>query len=375
MGRPLNKKYFDPIPTSNGEGVASITIDDGGTYTSIPVPTIASPVLPNGVTAILGDVHMTGLSATITTSGTGDVTKDYVPGDKLTVVGGTAATVTVFNVDSVKIRTAANVADAGGFVNGDTVTFSTGWSTPAVLTLTVVAGAITGISITNPGVRTTTPLPTDPVTPDSTNGGGTLAETTFNLGFGVNAVSIDTAGDYTALPANPVVTTTDSAQGTGATLTVSYQVSAIDVDDAGSGYIQAPTISFSAGSAAASAVLTSTGTDVILAHARIVGSASVLDADIKKQTSTNEYLMETTDGESVCSLVATDSLLAGQAYIKATDSLGSTYFVTKLTAHLAVLQQWNNVGGFVYLNGEQSAWTLLNTNIDPTGQTVQIESA
>lgn len=376
MGRPLNKKYFDPVPTSNGEGVASITITAGGSYTAIPVPSITAPELPNGVSATLGSVHMAALSASVTTSGSGDITKDYEPGDKLTVVGGTAATVAVFNVDSVKIRTAANVTDAGGFVNGNTVTFSTGWATPAVLTLTVDGGgAITGVTITNAGVRTSA-LPTDPVTPDSTNGPGTLAGTTFNIGFGVNAVSVDTSGDYTALAANPVTTTTDSANGEGATLTVTYEVSGVDVSTGGSGYVAAPTVSFSAGAAAADAVLTTTGTNVILAHAYVVDGTQTLDADIIKQTSTNEYLMETTEGQSIVTLVASNSLVPGQAYIMATDALGSTYFVTKLTAHLAVLETWTDGGsGFVYAGGDDAPWSLESTNIDPTGLTVQIESA
>ena len=376
MGRPLNKKYFDPVPSSNGEGVSSITVTAGGTYTAIPVPSVAAPELPNGVAATLGATHMAAVSATVGTSGTGDITKDYTPGDKLTVVGGTAATVAVFNVDSVKIRTASNVADAGGFVDGNTVTFSTGWATPAVLTLTVDGGgAISGITITNAGVRTSA-LPTDPVTPDSTNGPGTLAGTTFNLGFGVNAVSVDTVGDYTALAANPVSTTTDSADGTGATLNVTYEVAAIDVTDGGSGYVAVPAISFSAGAATALAVLTNTGTNVILAHAYVVDGTQTLDADIIKQTSTNEYLMETTEGKSICTLVATDMLVAGQAYIQATDSLGSTYFVTKLTAHLAVLEQWTDGGpGFVYLGGEEAPWSFELPNSDPTGMTVQIETA
>lgn len=373
MGRPLNKRFFNPVPDSNGEGVASVTMTAGGSYTTIPGVTFDAPELPNGVTATAGSVHMAALSATVQTSGTGTVSADYVPGNTLTVVGGTGTAAT-FTVASVKIRTAANVADAGGFVNGNTVTFSTGWVTPAVLTLTVDGGgAITGVAITNAGVRTSA-LPADPVTPDSTNGPGTLAGTTFNLGFGVNAVTLGTGGNYTALPANPVATTTNSVNGTGATLNVAYEVIGVDVADGGSGYVSAPAVTFGAGAATADSVLTTTGTNVILAHAWVVGGTQVLDADIIKQTSTNEYVMETTEGQSIVSLVADNTPGEGQAYIKATDANGSTYFVMKLTAHLAVLEQWTVNGAFVYAPGDEAPWSF-DISGDTQGQVVQIESA
>lgn len=372
MGRPLNKKYFNSIPSgSNGDAVGSITITEGGSYTSIPsVSLTTAPELPGSVAATLGSVHMGALSATVSTIGTGDTDADYTPGDLLTVVGGTGTAAT-FAVTSVKIRTAANVADAGGFINGNTVTFSTGWSTPAVLTLTVDGGgAITGVAITNAGVRSTA-LPADPVTPNSTNGPGTLAGTTFNLGFGVNAVTLDTAGDLTSIPSNPAATTTDSADGTGATLTVAYEVIGVDVATGGSGYVAEPTVEFGSGAATADAVLANIGSSVILAHARVEGSSDVLDADIIKQTSTDEYLMETTDGSSICSLVASETPIQGQAYIQATDSIGSTYFVTKITAHLVLLTQWTDGGdGFLYIDGDEAPWGF----DAPDNMTVQVEN-
>ncbi len=376
MGRPLNSKYFNPVPTSNGESVASITITNAGTYTTLPTVSISAPNLPNGTSATLGTVHMKAVSATVATSGTGDVSADYVPGNILTVVGGTGTAAT-FTVASVKIRTVGLVGDGGGFVDGNTVTFSTGWATPAVLTLTVADGVITAVTVTNAGVRSTA-LPTDPVQPDSTDGPGTLAGTTFNLGFGVNAVTVNAIGDYTVISANPRTTTTNSANGTGATLTVTYGVLSVPVTNAGDGYVNAAdaAVTFSAGAAAATAVLTAAGTNVILAHAFVVDGTQTLDADVIKQTSTNEYLMETTEGSSICTLVASNSLVAGQAYIQATDALDSTYFVTKLTAHLAVLETDTDGGtGFVYASGDAAPWSLEATSLDPSGLTVQIESA
>jgi len=207
-------------------------------------------------------------------------------------------------------------------------------------------------------------------------GGTSSAVATFTVvtvdgGGAVLTVAPLAVGNYTALPANPAATTTNSVLGAGATLTVTWEVIAVDVATSGSGYAAAPAVTFAAGVATADAVLTSTSTQVILAHAKVVGSASVLDADIVKQTSTNEYLMTTTDGSSVCSLVASSVPLEGQAYIQALDSLGSTYFVTKLTAHLAVLMQWtDNGGGFLYMDGDEAPWSFDAAN----NITVQIEN-
>ena len=114
------------------------------------------------------------------------------------------------------------------------------------------------------------------------------------------------------------------------------------------------------------------GGTAIVAHARVLGSSTAKTADIVKQTSTNEYLMTTADGTSVCTIVATGSPAEGEAYILATDSLGSTYFVIKLTAHLATLMQYNDGGsGFVYPDEDEAPWSFdTASNI-----TVQIENA
>ena len=294
MGRPLNKRFFDPVPSSNGESVVSYTITSRGSYTALPTVTVSAPGLPGGVTAT-GTLTMRALSAVVAVGGS-----DYVSGDILTVVGGTGTAAT-FTVDTV---------DGGA-------------------------------------VQTVTPLDT---------------------------------GSYTALAANPRTTTDNSVSGAGATLTVTYEVLNFTVTDGGSGYVSAldAALTFSpASTTAATAVLTTTGTNVILAHAYVVDGTQALDADIIKQTSTNEYLMETTEGSSICTLVASNSLVAGQAYIKATDSLNNTYFVTKLTAHLAVLETWTDNGGdgWLYASGDTAPWSLDATSLDPTGLTVQIESA
>lgn len=366
MGRPLNKKYFNPKPTGNvGDAVASYTITNAGTYTSKPTVTASAPALPGGVAVTLGTVSMKALSATVDTSGSGAANASYAPGDVLTLVGatGTAAT---FTVASTLVRTFG--VDAQGttvWTTGDTITFGPGggWSSAATITVTATAGAIDGFSNIVAGVYTGASdnqgiAPTSVVVAD---GGGYQNDATFNLGMGVNAVTLASAGDMTVIPANAAATTTDSASGTGANLTVAYGVLSVPVTDGGSGYTSAADAALTfnpASTTAATAVLQVTATNVILAHAKVVGSANVLDADIEKQTSTNDYVMTTTDGTSRVALTTTDTPAPGGAYIVATDANGSTYWVTKLTAHRATLVRRTQNGSYIHPTGGTAAWSF-----------------
>lgn len=349
MGRPIKKKYFGNtnVPPIGGEGVASFTV--GGTnnnYTSIPtITSIGAPNLPGGVQAVGSISTMVGKTATVATSGTGAVGADYAPGDTLTLTGGTSTVATEFTVDSVKVRTiAVQAAGTNTWSTGDTVTFSTGWATPAVITITDDgAGGIASLSITNAGVFSGT-LPTDPVAPDSTtNVSGLVNGATFNIGFGVNAVTISVAGSYTALPANPVATTTDSVNGTGATLNVNWGIGTATVTTAGSGYTAAPSVTLSGGNGTLTAVLSSSNTDAIAISAFVVGGSSAVSGDIVKQEASRRYLVTTAQGTSDCALVAAPPL-AGEMTMTATDSAGGTYYPIKLTQSKATLVKGGRTG-------------------------------
>ena len=115
-----------------------------------------------------------------------------------------------------------------------------------------------------------------------------------------------------------------------------------------------------------------TGSPHIVAHARVVGAASVKAATISRQIATSTYVMTTDDGTSPVELAATATPDEGQGYIIATDSKGSTYFVTKLTAHLAHLVQKTDGGtGFEYVTGAEPIWSFAT----PVQTIVQIENA
>jgi hypothetical protein len=81
-------------------------------------------------------------------------------------------------------------------------------------------------------------------------------------------------------------------------------------------------------------------------------------ADIVKQEASHRYLVKTSEGIGQCKLVNTSALTAGQMNLVATDWHGSTYYVTKLTAHKAILTQSTSSGGFVIANGRATGWTL-----------------
>jgi ribosomal protein S11 len=90
------------------------------------------------------------------------------------------------------------------------------------------------------------------------------------------------------------------------------------------------------------------------------GGTAAREADIVKQESSRRYLVKTAEGTGQCRLVAVAnaSLVAGQMNILATDILGSTYYVTKLTARRATLSTATNNGGFEYASGAVSGWSL-----------------
>ena len=85
-----------------------------------------------------------------------------------------------------------------------------------------------------------------------TGTGGTLTVATLS-GSAVATVTITNAGTFTALPSNPVSVT--GGTGTGATFTLGWGVNTIVVGNAGSGYVEQPTVTFSSGSATAYATV------------------------------------------------------------------------------------------------------------------------
>jgi hypothetical protein len=102
--------------------------------------------------------------------------------------------------------------------------------------------------------------------------------------------------------------------------------------------------------------------NAIVIRAKIDSEATVRIGDIIKQSSSRRYKVKTSDGTAVCKLVADDTPALREAYIKATDDNGNTYYVTKLTARRATLTQWaNNESTWLFATGDSAPWTFTST--------------
>jgi len=398
MGRPLNKKYFGNrnIGTTGtgddnigGEGVASVTIDTVGTYTSgLPTVSFSTPALPGGVQTT-GTVHGNALSAATTSNGTG-----YQVGDVLTVAGGTKTSAATFPVAAIVtlgtpgITNGGTLYDVNSGSDGDKVTFThANLSTPLRVRITAVSGSTaTSIVVEQHGVWTgtgafpttmqggvggftaTTTAKVSP--PGDTNGTGLiLSFTGSNWGvysFGTVAVQ----GDYTAMPSNPASFT--GGTGTGAAATVTFGVSGVVIDEAGSGYVNvadaAPT--FSGGAAAGTSVLTTdTGNvgsstnqeNAIIVYANTDDNGSKI-GDIIRQVSGRRFKVKTADGIAICKLKSSAVTTVGEMTITASDATNGTYFVTKISARKVTLTQDN---GTAFTTGASVPWTFVSPA--PTG--------
>jgi hypothetical protein len=233
----------------------NITQAGQGNITVIPYGSTGNGAVASANLGISG-------SPTIAVSGTGSYTASYAPGEKLKLTGGTytgnlQANVTV---GSVSIRSIAAATAGTLYAVGDYFIFSgAGYTSNAnVKVATVTAGAISTLTVVNPGVYINSVLPVDPVTANVqvVSAGGSGA--TFNIGWGLNAVSVTNKGDYTVLPSNPV-STSGSVNGVGGTINVTYSVSSVNVTTPGSGYIGAPFVKFGSGNATAQAIVNSNG--------------------------------------------------------------------------------------------------------------------
>lgn len=179
---------------------------------------------------------------------------DYRTGDILTVNGGSTQYVTElinglptvrypapfesasFKVVNIKVGSVTvDPANAGtGYTVGNRLKFTSKMSTPIILNVTSVgspAGNITGVEIISAGVRTLFPdIPSikADIFEQSTGSSNLGKDAKFLFTWSINSLELVNAGTYTVLPSNPVTTT--SSVGTGATLTLDYEIKGIITD-------------------------------------------------------------------------------------------------------------------------------------------------
>ena len=295
MGRPLNKKYFGNRNIGStgtgdnygigGEGVASVTLNALGAYTTRPTITFPSPALPNGVLA------------------TGTITSEV---ESVTATGGTQT----------------------GYTVGQLVTVD---GTDAVLRVATVGG---------------------------TGGDDAL---TFDFTGG-------SRGTFTTLTSGAQTTTSDGA-GAGLTVTLQFRAKAVVITEKGSGYTSALTagsLTFTQSVTASAVALTTDSGNVgsstnqenaLLFYAKTTSGGSALIGDVLKQEGSRRYKIQTADGTAFCKLVASNSPAVNQCYLVATDQGGATYWVTKLTAHKALLTSTGS-GTPQFTDGTSVKWVL-----------------
>jgi hypothetical protein len=155
--------------------------------------------------------------------GTGYTSIPTVAVSAPTTAGGVQATLNVF----MSSNSATIVSGGTGYTAGDVLTVVGGTGTAVQITVTTVSA----------GVITVVPAPT-------------------------------VVGYYSVLPTNPVSVT--GGTGSGATFNLSYYFGGATVNNAGSGYVEQPTVSFSGGGGSGAAAYARIGGDSIV---RSLGTA------------------------------------------------------------------------------------------------------
>lgn len=262
-----------------------------------------------------GNTNAGGLAgktvASVTVSGTnnGYVTFPSVSFSTPALPGGVQAQGTAV----MGVAAAVNNAAGTGYTTGDVLTVVGGtYTVPATITVTAAAGLITGVSAVTPG-------------------------------------------SYSVLPAITGAAVTGGT-GNNATFDLTFKVVSVTVTNPGSGYDVAATASPSTGNATLTPVMSTSAVPSIVAYA-FTGAASK-KADIVKQTGSHRFKVNTADTAGtpvVAYLKASAATTAGEMTITGFDEANGTYFVTKLTAHKAVVTRGT---GTVHANGAIVGWTF-----------------
>jgi hypothetical protein len=209
-----------------------------------------------------------------------------------------------------------------------------------------------------------------------TTGGATTLTGLTGPTFNITAVGIGQGEVQTIVPVNrgsfttiPTAATTYQIVGGdgGNQATVKYRVKSMVLTNPGTGYDAVPSLTWSTPVGGISGVipgnptvsLTSTTQNAIEGTAYLLakdGGSSAVTYDIVKQEASHRYLVKTAQGIGQCKLVASASPTAGQMTIIATATNGSTYYVTKLTAHKAILVYKS--GTRLFADNAAAGWTL-----------------
>ena len=188
----------------------------------------------------------------------------------------------------------------------------------------------------------------------------TVTNTATNSGY-------STTTSVTWVASAPQIAGGVAASGTAAVTYVggTGRIQSLTVVNAGTGYTTTGSLALtftpsSAGTAATFVATTSTTRQNAIAFISYLstGSSAVNSGDILKQEASKRYLVQNSQGQGQCKLVAAATLAAGEMNIIARDANGSTYFVKKLTARKAVVVQSTVSTAFLVGDGVSTGWTL-----------------
>ena len=195
---------------------------------------------------------------------------------------------------------------------------------------------------------------------------------TANVG-GESVASVTISGvwsGYTQATSTVTFSAPDLVGGVTAEGTVTITAgapTAVTITVPGSGYLSAPTVTIadSDGGAetagTATAVLTSGASarqNSIKCEAQIgSGGTEVTTGDVIAQKGTRKYRVQTADGTATCTLVASASLGTNEMSITAVDASAHAYWVTKLTAHRAILTRKVSGDG-LFASGASVPWSF-----------------
>ena len=304
MGRPLNKKYF-----GNRNVGTAVTTDDG-----------------------LGGNQVASVTLVVLGSYTTRPTAAFSAPDK-TTLGGVTATGTVTSEALSAVVTTAGTA----YTVGDVLTLTSAGGSAIAFVATITGGGATG-----------------PV--------GTVNFT----GTGASR------GSFEALPGAKFPATLTGGRlcaggtGTGAELTVTFRAKAVVLTNAGSGYTDAT-------DAAVAFTQSVTGTTV-LGTSTLVGNnenainmtafltgGSAGTVDIIRQVSGRRY--KVTDGTrtGIVKLKASVATAAGEGSVRLVDSVGGTYFATKITSRKATVTRGT---GTAFATGASVKWNMTAAVLD-----------
>ena len=276
---------------------------------------------------------------------------------------GFASVGTDSGIGGESISSTITVTNTGtNYSNGAVVTFSapslptgvTATGTPTFTTNGANRFGITGITLTGAGngytgTATITVTTATAVAAASTGNSGVTATNTFTvasvtgiaLGMIIAGAATGSAGKVTAI--NGTVITSSVVNNASWT-----NASNLTFTDYGSG-------------AQFITTLTSTTQNALNVTAYIPvknGGSSAVVSDIVKQEASHRYLVKNGQGIGQCKLVASDTPAAGEMNLIATDTNGSTYWVTKLTARRCVLTQRTMSTAYLFNTGNSAGWTI-----------------